>query len=106
MTEPKFSVGEVVILQSKSSPEFNGEYYIACVVFKGQSLICRITGFKYISNCFGYLLNKSFDAEDSCLEALWCESALRKKHQPGEMTFEGLIMSLNNPVNVEGVGYE
>jgi len=37
MTQPKFIVGEVVILQSNKSPHLNGEYTVLAIVYTGRA---------------------------------------------------------------------
>lgn len=107
MTQPKFSVGEVVILQSRDVPNFNGEYTVEQILSVGEVYSCRLTGEKLVKadngSPYAYrLFGLCPEQEKTGWEVVWNEVALRKKHQPGEMTFEGLIMSLSNPVNVEG----
>ena len=104
MTLPKFSVGEEVILQSIDRPEFDGIYGVEGVVFEGARYVCSKTGVNVklsLGYGFAYKLAGLCPLSDKGCEAFWAESAPRKKHDPGEMTFEGLMMSLNNPVNVE-----
>jgi len=86
---PKFSVDEVVILQSVECPEFNGDHSVTEIrvgTFKEQSSELSVEG-------IGYRLGGTGDE-------WWCESALRKKHQPGEQSFTDLMASLKNPVSV------
>ena len=93
--KPKFSVGEVVILQSKNHPECNGEYSVTGIYAPdGQRKNSdKVT----ISTTFGYSL--SCDEPDS--KSAWAESALRKKHQPGELSFSSLMESLNTSLTVK-----
>jgi hypothetical protein len=98
---PKFSVGEVVILQSVNRPDLNGEYSVLIVVNEKMAYECPITGKKIINggDCVGYVLDDgALDETDTCCQ--WKESALRKKHQPGEQSFTDLMASLKNPVSV------
>jgi len=91
---PKFSVGEVVILQSVNLPECNGEYSVTEIWPPDgeRKNADKVT----ISTTYGYSL--SCDEADS--KSAWAESALRKKHQPGEHSFTDLMASLKNPVSV------
>lgn len=83
---PKFSVGEVVILQSRKFPERNGEYEVVKVLPHGAD-----HGFQRVSRGnFGYVLSGGRN--------LWAESALRKKHQPGDMSFTELMVNLSQHV--------
>lgn len=97
---PKFSVGEVVILQSKTRPEFNGECTISEVIRPGESYICRVTGVvvwsgtKYIC----YLIDEKHHMTpcDNGLmtTGMWAEFSIRKKHHPGELSYTELLESL------------
>jgi hypothetical protein len=98
---PKFSVGEVVILQSETMPECNGEYSVLIVVTGKMSYECPVTGEIIISvaDGIGYVLDGGHtDDTGTCCQ--WGEWALRKKHQPGEHSFTDLMASLKNPVSV------
>lgn len=86
---PKFSVGEVVILQSQHNPEANGEY----TVLSFERGIGRPSGVE----CYVYMLDGVLSWSKL---GSWAESALRKKHQPGEHSFTDLMASLKNPVSV------
>jgi hypothetical protein len=89
---PKFSVGEVVILQSKNHQECNGEYSVTEIWPPDgeRKNPDKVT----ISTTYGYSL--SCDEVDS--KSCWAESTLRKKHQPGEHSFTELMASLNSPL--------
>lgn len=100
---PKFSVGEVVILQSVSRPESNGEYIVAVVAGNyeefidphfGSKRMCRGPGTGYVLS--DPLLVASLDYASTAIKssAIWAESALRKKHQPGELSYSQLLESL------------
>lgn len=80
---PKFSVGEVVILQSKEAPQCNGE--------------CTVLEVECFGSWTGYVTTTP-PPEGRDKAALWCESALRKKHQPGDMSFTELMVNLSQPV--------
>lgn len=103
---PKYSEGERVILQSVSQPESNGEYTIRQVVKEGEMYKCRHAGWEVINaEGLGYILEEIIDvsvAEDGTpIEGMWAESALRKKHEPSQMSFQSLIQSVNSPVSLE-----
>lgn len=105
MNHPKFKVGEEVILVSKSKPHFNGEFIVDKILFDGEDYIDRFTG--EVMTCLseyngiGYLLsNKAFN-ESKGREVIWDEIALRKKHQPGEMSFNQLMNSIKFPIKID-----
>lgn len=99
---PKFSVGEVVILQSISMPECNGEYTVACVADDGERFIdphygiqrtCRGPGVGYVLSDASLIAVK-LSRNSQTGSAIWAESALRKKQQPGELSYTELLESL------------
>jgi hypothetical protein len=100
MSKPKFAVGEVVILQSVNRPEFNGEQTVLVVAEHGQVYRSPHTG-KRIRNASGeraYILD--LPATDSTGGPVqWSERALRKRHQPGEYSWQDLKTILNLPVS-------
>ena len=79
---PKFEVGEVVLLRSVNFPECNGEATVLDII-EDRTFV------------YAYKLTISHHA-DGFLE-YWGEPALRKKHTPGEMTFDNLMASLSSP---------
>lgn len=90
---PKFEVGEVVILQSINKPERNGEYQIEGIAWHGdvyKGLTCNYSRDKHAP---GYDLGTSDDVGPE----LWDESALRKKHLPGSLSFRDLVQTLKDP---------
>jgi len=91
MSSPKFRVGEVVILQSRTYPQHSGqEYTVHRVLSDGEKYHCRITGAPTQAgnnlSLYGYLLTPCFPNAHG-REALMAEQTLRKKHIPGEMRF-------------------
>lgn len=105
---PKYSVGESVILQSISRPEYNGEYTVEKVLKNGDSYVCRETGLLITRTNkpgFGYILNElvvtNINSLGMIVETGWKESALRKRHEPSQMSFQSLIQSINSPVKQE-----
>lgn len=105
--KPKFEVGETVILQSKDCPEYNGEYIIENILTIGDTYYNRLNGeYYYIEKNLGgftYLftepLQDPYCFEES--EAIWSESALRKKYKPSELSFDALMSTLKSPISRE-----
>lgn len=97
MNHPKFAVGEEVILESKEIPEHNGIYVVEGVLGQFDQWKCRETGQikRRIDPGYGYLLNTIFIREGKTAETSFSESALRKKHQPGQ-SFQSLMSELTN----------
>lgn len=100
MSRPLFAVGEVVLLQSKDCPELNGEYDVLAALGTGEIFTCTVTGalIEKKSPGISYVLNDG-QIDDDGLCILWHESALRKRHQPGEYSFDGLKQILAMPVS-------
>jgi hypothetical protein len=90
---PSFSVGEVVILQSKNFPECNGDATVLEYVPPGE---LSASGELNTHGVDGYRL----DVIASNGNLWWSPSALRKKHQPGEQSFTQLMQTLKSPVSV------
>lgn len=82
---PKYEVGEVVLLQSVARPELNGEYVVEDVHF--GSAITATQRIEFTGYLYGL----------EGLDCNWIETSLRKKHTPGELTFENLMASLSSP---------
>lgn len=107
MSNPKFKVGEEVILQSHARPDLNGEYIVEAVVTEGDIVCCKIThntgrigqGYGYLYRLEGLIVANS--KNDFFREGFWLESALRKKHQKGDMSFENLMETLKFPEKVK-----
>lgn len=99
---PKFAVGEVVILQSKDHPECNGECEVLEVFYPGSAIgVAEGLHYKPDSKAFSYKLNKFYKIEhggNAYRGNCFSERALRKKHQPGELSFDKLMSSLSQPV--------
>lgn len=94
---PKFEVGEVVLLQSKSYPELNGECTVKAVVGPNETVKAEDdSGVTYSSPNYTYSLDVSV-MHNGGLTSHWQESALRKKHTPGELSFTDLMASLSSP---------
>lgn len=94
-SRPLFEVGEEVILQSKSFPQYNGETTVVSVEYR--SGLCVTTG-KLLSPNYLYTLGvKSVEVD------VWDESALRKKHPPSEHSFTELMEKLKSGEKIEEV---
>jgi len=107
----KYKVGLVVILQSIPRPDLNGEYTIKDVFTKPTVFMCRV-----INKITTSPLNNSIpcyrleecvisgpctNREDKMIiEVCWDEGALRKKHIPGEYSFDQLVNTLDSPVDM------
>ena len=94
---PKFEVGEIALLRSENFPECNGEYTISAIYNPGFAHESE-GGRKviYRSPTYTYELNCSVIQEGGLISK-WQEKSLRKKHTPGEMTFDNLMASLSSP---------
>ena len=103
---PKYSVGELVLLQSRQYPEYDGEYCVDKILFKEEINRCRITGSLHFCSSvengpLSYILSQSHKCKKTGREIFWAEVALRKKHEPSQMSFQSLIQSINSPVKQE-----
>lgn len=102
MSRQLFNVGEDVILQSVSLPKFNGEYEVFAVLYHGDKFIDRLTGGVVEAiyedddqiHCPGYILNEPMMCPITGGESIWCQSALRKKHQGSDFSFNELMKDL------------
>lgn len=99
----KFNTGEVVILQSISEPQKNGEYTVRAVLYEGSEYTCRQTNRRVRKSVEGasYLLEETFtlgvSEQGDLLECPWAESALRKKHDGSSFSFSQLMDTLKQP---------
>lgn len=97
---PKYSIGEVVILQSVTYPEFNGEHTVRCVLSPETEYHCRVSNkdLRNINRRTSYILEdicQRYDEDYKVVREInWSESALRKKHQRGDYSFSELISTL------------
>lgn len=101
---PKYSVGEVVIVQSPYHPEGNGEYEILDIfTYEQYQIYCngefKSTEAYFIYKLEGYLIKGKKNPERStdCVS----EPSLRKRHEPSQMSFQSLIQSINSPEKQE-----
>lgn len=92
--EPKFKVGEEVILQSDNYPEVNGECVVLSVEpFSGTTRGRNGTTVK--GEAFSY--RTTIEAPSGLP---WNQIALRKKHKPSDQSFDQIISSLKQPQKV------
>lgn len=98
---PKFSVGEVVILQSVNCPQFNGEQTVLIVSadkddYKDPHYGYIISG--KTGSGFAYIMDdprlSKIYSEGYKRSILFAESALRKKHEPGNESFREMMDKL------------
>lgn len=101
MTKALFSVGEEVILQSKDEPRYNGDgYTVDMVVHPGEDFRDPVNSKMYnnFTTDIVYIIHPyimvEFDDDDDGGVLLFKESSLRKKHQPGEMSFSDLMQKI------------
>lgn len=103
MSEPKFSVGERVILVSKNQPHLNGQTYdVLMIVEPGKHFVCPFTGtLRYLTGWDGYcylLDDASLQCNNNSLgvyvPAAWVEEALRKIPPTSEDSFQEMIEKL------------
>ena len=97
-----FKVGETVVLQSKELPHHNGVHVVRARVEVGEVYMDRITDvcWENKSDSVGYVLEEILtpDYEDPDNgEAFWAESALRKYHEPSDMSFHELMEQFKQP---------
>ena len=92
---PKFNVGEVVILQSKRFPHMNGEYTVVAIPRDGTEYMGYRCVFPEIA--YAYDVGLRMDAGKPGKPTLVRECVLRKKHLPGELSYHQLIKSLDMP---------
>lgn len=91
-SKPLFAVGEVVILQSVSYSQYNGEHTVEAVIEDGE----KYRGFACGNGDGerGYDLGFTVSGERF---TIFRESVIRKRHQPGEHSFEDLKTILYLP---------
>ena len=103
MSNFKFEVGEVVILQSVQMPEWNGEYTVQSRPKAGEMYNCHISGRKVRNNSggVGYVLDCEaiMKTNSGCdVAVIWAESALKKKQDPSGESFESMMEEINQMV--------
>jgi len=99
MPHPKYEIGEVVLLRSVELPHMNCEAAVLKIYGgpAGTKIDHEGVGYQLSVGGFSYFLDKDFPSPETGNQIMWAESALRKKHQPGEMGFEDLMFSLSSP---------
>lgn len=96
---PKFAVGEVVIIQSSVIDKFNGQEHVVVSINPPNSPTVCEAGTRVVFYGPNYAYNLGFSVEyEGGVTSYWDESSLRKKHQPGELSFDKLMSSLSQPV--------
>lgn len=99
---PKFSEGEIVVLQSSTHPQFNGEYPVQAVYkFNKEDKtifhpgIGKLLVFKNLTTDFVYDLGNLLDAKYCTLND---EFELKKKHNPSSMSYQELMTNLSTKI--------
>lgn len=98
MSRPLFSIGELVELQSKNTPQYNGDYIVKSIYPKGSHRIKSDEVLNVSKAPFGYDLG--FNVPEATISiTVWSEHALRKKHKPSEFgSYDQLMKNLSSPV--------
>ena len=97
-----FEVGERVRrvrLESKSNPQYNGEYTVEQVYAPETLMPCKVGRGFYTAPTFSYCLGFSYEWMNGVCDT-WQQTALRKIHKPSEFTYDKLMNSLKSPVLV------
>lgn len=90
---PKFSVGEVCLLQSVDHPELNGDVTVLKIVNNGEEYTSPDGQLHRLgAEGFAYVLDR--DAANG--NPFWNESALRKKHDPSDYGFYELMENIKD----------
>ncbi|KPB77952.1 hypothetical protein ACKUFS_11450 [Pseudomonas cannabina] len=101
MSQFKFSVGEPVILQCLDYPHLNGEYTVTHCIHAHEVYPDPEFGQALRPEILGYFLDGARlilqDGDGNPATALWFEGALRKKYQPGELSFKELLQGIGSP---------
>ena len=93
MSKPLFSVGEGVILDSKSRPYLNGDCVVEGIYFSGDINPLNGKQVHYYDGRWGYALSIRCPSKN-----LWDESAIRKKYKPGR-SFSELMKHLKGGIH-------
>jgi hypothetical protein len=98
--KPKYSEGEIVILQSANFPEYSGEYEVFKVLFYNDEFPDRLdkTVMIVCDGPIGYVLTEALADKLGTSEVIWAEHSLRKRQEPGQMGYKELMASLKNSV--------
>lgn len=90
--QPRFSVGEQVVLQPSYFPEIYGQIDTVDLSYFVSNQT-TVSGNTYT----GWVYKLEIGAKD-CID--FVESALRKKHDGSEFTFDQLMSTIKQPCNV------
>lgn len=99
--QPYFQVGEEVTLKSIDQPQDNGDYIILSILKHGEEWNDRLnTDYITVSEGLTYVFEEPIvdTSMEEGTECLWCESALRKKYKPSELSFNEMINEIKCPV--------
>jgi len=106
---PKFAVGELVIVHCVNFPRHNGEHVVRDILEKGSIYFDRLAnknlrtvphdGYRFRASPFGYIMEDILPDTDG-FEVIYDESCLKKKHQPGELSWEELLNEERNEATV------
>ena len=102
--KPLFELGEVVIRaypDGHAYAKYNGEYVIESVFNSSGKILSERTGVGYVYGLLGgeKALVKDFSLTPTGeFSNLTSERFLRKKHQPGTMSFDQLMSELKQPI--------
>lgn len=97
---PKFSEGEIVILQSAAHPEYAGEYEVFKVLFYNDEFPDRLddTVTLVCDGPVGYVFTEPLADLPTSTECIWAEYSLRKKHNPSSMSYQELMTNLSTKI--------
>jgi hypothetical protein len=95
MTQPKFNIGEEVVLQSDTYPELNGECTVLSVSDKVHFGYWCHGSWKNSSPCHSYTTSIK-----SPYDGWWAEIALKKKPKPSKDSFSQMMDKLKLGVPV------
>lgn len=100
--EPLFAVGEVVIVSCHNFPHYDGEHTVREVMQRGDVYFDRLANQVFrtmpppTASLYGYQMDAVLEDDDG-FEVIYDQSCLRKKHQPGELSFEELVNEHKEP---------
>jgi hypothetical protein len=103
MSTPKFAVGEQVIVTCPEIPIYNGDHTVREILQPQDTYFDRCAGMRLRTNPppmphikFGYIMEAVLPDDDG-FEVIYDESCLRKKHEPGEISFKELMEEHKEP---------
>lgn len=94
--EPKFKVGEEVILQSRRFPELSGECKVLEVKYNPDGFYYDIDGIR--TGCY-FCYKLTIESPDP-QAPWWSEVVIKKKYFPSSESFDKLMSSLKQPQRV------